>query len=249
MHQLMADISSDSHCTSLSQNAVCLADYCDVLDCFHRTVSFDPLTGEVMTPRSEGALYGSASARARRTAAAEATQLGLSKGSGGRLDDGVEPGAGAGLGSDMEHPHSRRCNVHAMEVARIKCQSLLLQCLPTGGEHGLPAREARDLHDRIHATICEPLRCTADGLHQNAVSLVESRAGESRARLWTILLALLVFAIAVFYFLVYNLRGEFGWKSTGAASLTAHHKQRQVSRLAQWIGMQQKKRTAPSKII
>lgn len=227
---------------------MCLADYCDVLDCYHRTVSFDPLTGEVLTGSAEGGLRGSAAARARRIEGIRAAQ------EGSVVSRSSEDEAVSAVAAALLHPHARRCNDESMSLARLQCESALLRCLPFVGTHanGLPSAEVHALYDRFHASICAPLRCAVGGVHESAVGLVESRLGASRARLSLVFVILLLLAVGAFYFLAYHLRAEFGWKKTHTSVLTAHRREQAVGPMQafkRWIGLQQKKRVAPSKLM
>ena len=274
---------------------VCLADYCDVLDCFHRSVQVDPITGAVMGEgygggaAGTGALYGSAASRARRMRLANEARMAEKEAAGrlsGPLTAAGVPGpaapastvAGPSLVRSLqdsatasgllsaENPLSHRCSHNSMAFAKSRCEAVLLQCFPfgTAGATATPAQAAasasklsHDLYVRFHAVFCEPLRCgeASDNsgrlAHANAVELIGRRSSESRGRLWTVLGCVLLVALALFYFFVWNLRSEFGWRPTtrvgggGASTLgaAAAKAQRQQSRLAAWLGMQGKKRT------
>ena len=249
------------HMLHVESNAVCLADLCDVLDCRHRTIQFDPLTGEVLLDGlTEGGIYGSSSSQAKRLAAArKASQLKKS----GIDHTETRTIASASVASPASaptvpvHPHSDRCDPHAQELARARCNSILLTCLPFVGTHayGLPSQRVHELYNQFQKELCEPLKCTEDGQHANVVQIAHARQIESSTRLYTLFFVLILFALFIFYFLVFSLRSEFGWRShqPGASSslLAADRHSTRGSiftRLQRWWNGQQKRRTSPSKL-
>lgn len=231
---------------------VCLADYCDVLDCFHRGVQLDALTGEVMTEGRAGGLHGSAGGRQRRLQLANEARNRERQQARTSADMAT---AAASAPLVVEHPQARRCSEQSMALARARCASVLQRCFPFHGSDAADpaAPSGEDVHmlyERFHTDLCVPLHCTAEGAHANAHAVVATRAAASRARLYWILVALLLVAIAIFYFFAFQLRHEFGWKprttagggSSGSAlTRPAHLKARQQNRLAAWLGMQQKR--------
>jgi hypothetical protein len=256
------------HMQHAGANAVCLADFCDVLACKHRSVRYDPITGEqLLSGVTEGGLYGSAASRA--AAKRKLSDVG-GKGSKRAAEDRLAiPGALSAeeqkrRGSQpLEHPHADRCNAATMEVARMKCQAIMLQCFSNdeaAAAGGLSSAAVHALYEQFRADICDGLRCTPDGEYANAGLLAAQRSAESRSRLSTIGGFLLLFVLATFYCLVYSMRHEFGWTRAmpwgGAgggrarSSLLAQAKEKSLLEKAQqWIGLQQKKRNTPSKLI
>lgn len=245
----------------VTSNMICLSDYCDILDCDHRMVSFDPLTGDRLKVGQEGGLYGSARSRARRERKARREAAAAAGGgyeesiADTSNDDGIEQRVPA----SPYHPHSNRCHPHAMELARSKCQKVLLDCLPFRGTHayGLPSSEVHQLYDRFSREICQPFQCTLEGTFLNIETLQRIRWEISRQRLFGIFFALAMFGICVFYFLIFSLRTEFGYRTntTGmttsllASDRSASSSSSWKNRLRRWFGMEKKKRTMMSKIM
>lgn len=277
------------HMQAATEAFVCLADYCDVLDCFHRSVQFDPLTGEVLAAAGDGsglgggagggALYGNPGGRKKRMEMAnQLRDREKNKGS-----EGVDTNAAASTAvaaaataaaaaltmslPSTPHPMSHRCSDQSMALAKLRCESVLLQCFPFHGVDAastssvpaggaavpaqMSAEEIHGLYERFHSVFCAGLRCTPEGVHVHAEEIVAVRAAATRSRLWFVLVALVVFALATFYCFAFNMAEEFGWKAStrvgggGASSLLkASSKQRPSSfqsRLAKWLGWQQKR--------
>jgi len=223
------------HVDTAPAGFVCLADYCDVLDCFHRSVQVDALTGQVRVTGAIDSDEGRLSLRSKRLRLANqaigrgsigtglAVRAALEAADAGRTALGNLPRAPV-----VEDPLARRCSPAAMELAKLRCERTLLECFPFHGSAGagldaaaaiLNARGAQPspsgeavyaLHERAHAALCAPLHCTADGAYANAALVVEARAEQARTRLYLILAAVLVTGLVLFYCAVGFLRGELG---------------------------------------
>jgi len=232
---------------------VCLADYCDVLDCKHRGKDDPTMLMSMHSAVGSRAAYARVS-RGERASAASATAASLS-----HAVSFDHPA----LDSDSSAP----CSSTSMERARLKCENILLQCFPmqSGGLSqaggSLSSAEAHALYERFHADLCESLHCTPHGTHVNADILHTHRTSKSMSTLAFVFFIILLLCLAAFYIIAFLLRGEFGWgrqlTMTASTTTTSHahtsntlthasrSKERQQSRLASWLGIQEyKKRTA-----
>jgi hypothetical protein len=240
---------------------VCLADYCDVLDCYHRSVRIDPLSGQVHQDSSNSHRRGGMGEDALSRVAGmrlsnQAGGRGLGTGLAARM--AIEAAKGSAAAPVLQDPTARRCSPAAMELVKLRCENALLQCFPFPGSSSagaavnpdtvtavqptLSAEEVHSLYEQAHESLCAPLHCTADGSYANAAGVVSARADAARTRLYLVLLSVLLAALVLFYACVVLLRGEFGLRKPttqrggGHSALSQAYKGRTPNGVERWIG-------------